>query len=86
MMHFWGGILLVLGVFSFSTFKSIRYQPTLFVSFTVLFIVTLTWELFEWQVNLFDPETPFLEATKDMVVAFCGGLLAHSALTKYTIS
>lgn len=85
LMHFWGGVLISLGLYSLSTFKSLNFKYTLKLLLAVLFVITFAWEIFEWQVDLHDFQTPILEAVKDMLVALAGGLLVHFGLSKYTI-
>jgi uncharacterized membrane protein len=45
-MHFWGGLLLGLGVHAFSTFSWLRYRPVLPVVLGVLALATGLWEIF----------------------------------------
>lgn len=86
MMHFWGGILLALGVHSFCTFSRIHLKPTLKLVLVTLLLVTMSWEVFERSVGLYDPITYIFDTGKDVVIGFSGGLLAHIILRKYTIS
>ncbi|MCA9362105.1 hypothetical protein KC906_01900 [Candidatus Kaiserbacteria bacterium] len=86
MMHFWGGTLLALGVFSLATFSRFHFTPTLKLMLGVLLCVTVCWEVFEWLVGLYDPETYLVDTAKDMVVGFSGGLLMYAMLRRYTIS
>lgn len=85
MMHFWGGILLALGVHAFCTFSRIHLKPTLKLVLLTLLLVTVSWEVFERSVGLYDPITYIFDTGKDMVIGFSGGLLAHIILKKYTI-
>ncbi len=84
-MHFWGGCLLTLGFHSFATLKTFKYETTYKLLLIFLLVVTLAWEIFEWQIGLGDIINPLREALKDMAVGFSGGLLTHLALYKYTI-
>lgn len=85
MMHFWGGVLVVLGVYALTTFSRIHFLPNLRLVLIALTIITLSWELFEWSVGLFNPETYWFDTIKDLVVGFSGGLLAYAFLRTYTI-
>ena len=76
-MHFWGGTLLALGVHAFCTFSRIHIRPTLMAVVAMLFVATVSWEVFEWVVGLYEPQTHVFETTKDILVGFSGGLLAH---------
>lgn len=85
MMHFWGGILVVLGLYALSTFSRIHIKPDFkFVLFALL-AVTVSWEIFERMVGLFNQETYWFDTLKDMLVGFGGGLLAYAFLRTYTI-
>ncbi len=83
-MHFWGGILLVLGVYAICSFKSITLRPTLGLVLFTLVVATATWEIFEWVAGLYEPATYVFETTKDVVVGFSGGLLTYIILNERT--
>ena len=78
-MHFWGGALVVLGVYALCSLKHVPLKPTSFIIFSTLIIAMVVWELFEWQVGLFDPHTHFFETMKDIVVGLIGGLVGYFA-------
>ena len=84
-MHFWGGILLGLGVHTFSTFKHFHFRPRLSLLLIVITVATGSWEIFEWSAGLWDAETYIFDTAKDITMGFSGGLLAHLVLTRYTI-
>lgn len=84
-MHFWGGCLLALGLYTFSTFQTIKFKPSFKLLLLLLLVATVAWELFEWQIGLGDLKSPIGEALKDIMVGFSGGLLTHLILAKYTI-
>lgn len=84
-MHFWGGILLGLGVHALCTFSRIHIKPTLPVVLAVLVLATGSWEVFEWYAGLWDADTYVVDTTKDVILGFSGGLLAHIFLSKRTI-
>ncbi len=84
-MHFWGGILIGLGVHAVCTFSRLKIKPTVGMVLIVLVLITGTWEVFERAVGLFDPTTYFFDTAKDITLGFIGGLLAHIVLRKYTI-
>ena len=85
MMHFWGGILIGLGVHSFCTFSRINLKPTLKLVLFTLLLITVTWEVFERLTGLFVTTNYLFDTAKDIVMGFSGGLLAHIILKKYTI-
>lgn len=82
MMHFWGGALVVLGVYAICSLKHIPLRPTSLLVFTTLFTLMIVWEVFEWKIGLFDPTTHFFETTKDILVGFCGGLVGYLAMVR----
>jgi len=84
-MHFWGGILLGLGVHAICSLKSITLKPTMGLLLFTLVVATGTWEVFEWLAGLYDPTTHLFDTTKDIIVGFGGGLLAHIILNKRTM-
>ncbi len=85
MMHFWGGLLVALGVHTLSTFSRLHFLPNAKTVFTVLIIMMIGWEAFELVAGLWDPETYLTDTLKDVLVGFGGGLLAHSLLRPYTM-
>ena len=85
MMHAWGGVLLVLGVHVFSTFSWLPIRSNWPTILTVLFIATVSWEIFEWSIGLYDPETYVFDTTKDIVVGFSFGVLAQLYLRRNSI-
>jgi len=80
-MHTWGGLLLALGVHAICRFKSVRLKPTLFLVFTTLCVVTVSWEIFEWTNKLYNPIRYVADTTQDILFAFGGGLLTHFILS-----
>lgn len=84
-MHFWGGIMLGLGVHALCSLKSITLKPTLGLLIFTLAVATVTWEIFEWYTDLYNSTTYIVDTTKDIIVGFSGGLLAHLILSKRTI-
>lgn len=85
LMHFWGGILIGLGVHTFCSFRRIHIRPSLWLVLIALCVSTVTWEIFELYAGLFDPATHLFDTSKDIVVGFSGGLLAHIIMRNYTI-
>jgi predicted dehydrogenase len=84
-MHFWGGLLIGLGVHALCTLQSVSLKPTLILVLVTLATATGVWEIFEWFAGLWDPETYIYDTAQDVLLGFGGGLLAHLILTKRTI-
>jgi len=84
-MHFWGGALIGLGVYTFCTFSRIHLRPSLGLVLFTLAIVTSSWEVFEWSAGLWDQESYLVDTVQDVIVGFSGGLLTHIVLSKRTI-
>jgi hypothetical protein len=80
-MHFWGGLLLGLGVHALSKLKSISVTPTLAVTAAVLVTTVISWELFEWFTGLYNPASYVLDTIQDLSLGLSGGLLAHFILS-----
>ena len=79
-MHFWGGILLGLGVHVICSFSRVHVLPTTVVVLSVLAAATVTWELFEWSFGLYLPEGYLIDTATDIFLGFSGGLLTHQLL------
>lgn len=82
-MHFWGGLLIGLGLHALSTFSSFHIRPTTKTLLLILFVMTGSWEIFEWSAGLLEPKSHLLDTAKDVVLGFSGGLLAHFTLLRY---
>jgi len=81
-MHFWGGLLIGLGVHALCRMKSIPILPSTGVVLTVLFVTTFGWEVFELLVGSYAFEIYILDTILDIVLGFSGGLLAHFILQR----
>jgi hypothetical protein len=80
-MHFWGGILIGLGVHALSKLKSVPISPTLLVTIVVLITTVIAWELFEWFTGLYNPISYMMDTIQDLSLGLGGGLLAHFTLS-----
>lgn len=85
LMHFWGGALVVVGVYALCSLKHVPLKPTAFIIFMTLFIAMGTWEIFEWQAGLFDPATHMFDTIKDVLVGLTGGLVGYLAAIRLRI-
>lgn len=83
-MHFWGGLLIALGVRALTHLKLVKLQPTLFVTVAVLLALMISWEVFEFSVGLWDRETYVFDTAKDLLVGFSGGVIGF-LLLKYLV-
>lgn len=82
-MHFWGGVLVALGMISLSTLKVARYQPNLKNILLVLFTAMISWEVFERAIGLYSSDTYLFDTTKDMVMGLLGGLSGYFIFRKH---
>ena len=85
LMHFWGGILIALGIVAITTFRRITIKPSYGLVLIVSLVTVVSWEFFEWQVGLFDPELHFPDAMYDMILGVLGGLLGYLILKRFKI-
>lgn len=83
MMHFWGGVLVALGVAMLSSLRLLPVKPTLLVTLVVLFATMILWEVFEWVAGLYNPTTHLMDTSKDIVVGFLGGLTGYALLKRF---
>ena len=81
-MHFWGGALIVMGVFAVCSLKHISLKPTFFIVFTTLIVVMIAWEVFERVVGLYNQSTYVFDVSKDLLVGFCGGVIGYLVAIK----
>jgi fatty-acid desaturase len=81
MMNFWGGLLLGLGVHALCRLKSVPVRPTLSAVVATITAAAVSWELFEWFTDLYNPTQYALDTTQDVLLGFGGGLLAHFILS-----
>lgn len=85
MMHFWGGLLIGLGVHALARYSWWPFRPTWIVMILVLAVITGVWEVFEFGVGLYNPATHFMDTLQDVLIGFSGGLLSHFLLKTYTM-
>ena len=85
LMHFWGGILIALGVVALTTFRRITIKPSYGLVLAVSLFIVISWEFFEWQVGLFVPELHFPDAIYDVSLGIVGGLLGYWILRRFKI-
>lgn len=85
LMHFWGGLLIALGIFALATFRRLTFKPTLSVVFVVAVGFVVSWEAFEWYVGLFNPALHLTDAVMDMFLGIAGALLGYLVLKRFKI-
>ncbi len=81
-MHFWGGLLLGIGVHALCSLRSVPLSPTLPLLLLVITVVVVSWEVFERIVGLYNSSTYVFDTSKDIILGFGGGLLAHFILRR----
>ena len=83
LMHFWGGVLVALGVAALSAFRFIRLQPTLWVTLAALTFAMISWEIFERTVGYLEPATYLFDTAKDLLMGFSGGIVGYVLLKHF---
>jgi len=81
-MHFWGGCLIGLGIHALATFADFHIKPSYKFILTILLVVTVSWEIFEWYYGIAGTRNYAFDTTKDIFLGFSGGLLAHTILRR----
>lgn len=76
-MHFWGGMLVVLGVYALCSLKHVPLKPTSVLIFSTLIALMVVWEVFEWKIGLFDPANHTFDTIKDLFDGLLGGLVGY---------
>lgn len=82
-MHFWGGALVSLGLFSLYSFKPTPISPSLAITVLALLLVAISWEVFERVIDSYNPVTYIFDTSKDLLVGLFGGLSAHFLLRRF---
>ena len=83
-MHFWGGILVALGVVALTSFRVITIRPSFRITMLVLFTAMISWEIFERLAGLYSPETYIFDTSKDLLVGLVGGIVGYLLFRKRT--
>ena len=81
-MHLWGGGLIALGIHSLSTFRRIRFVPTLHIIIPVAIAVVVAWEVFEWVYDIHNNTAYVFDTTKDIVLGIGAAVLVHYFLKR----
>ena len=76
-MHFWGGILVVVGVYALCSLKHVPLKPTSFIIFSTLTMVMVFWEIFEWKIGLSNLQYGLFDTVKDLLMGLSGGLVGY---------
>lgn len=86
MMHLWGGFLVAFAVLLACRCDVWRCRPQLWQVLLALGIITVSWEVFERLIGLYDPATYWRETIQDLLVGFIGGLIGYYTLRDATMS
>lgn len=84
-MHLWGGVVLALGVHSFSTFSRLHFKPTFRLVLATLLFFIIGWEIFEYVFNIHNTTNYVFDTVKDIVLGLGSGLITHWLLSRRTI-
>ena len=79
-MHFWGGLLLGMGVHVLASLPHIPVRASVPWLLAIILVVTLSWEIFERSFGLFNPVGYMIDTSIDIALGFLGGLVAHVLL------
>ena len=85
LMHFWGGLLIALGVTTLSTFRRFDFKPTYKLVFGVAILIVTAWEVFEWMLGVTSPQTYWLDTSVDIFLGLGGALLGHWIIKRFNI-
>ncbi len=84
-MHTWGGVLITHGLYSVYVIGPKHRPPPFYLMILALATATVSWELFEWYFDVYNPISYIADTTQDILFAFTGGLLTHFFLRDYTM-
>lgn len=85
-MHFWGGLLIGLGVHAITTLKLVPLKPTIGLVLVAIVSAIVSWEVFEYYFNLHGTNSYVQDTALDLFLGAAGGLLAHTAIVRRTMA
>ncbi len=85
LMHFWGGLLIALGLTTLSTFRRFNFKSTYKIVFFTALAMVVTWEVFEWLLDMTSPQTYIVDTSTDMFLGMAGALIGHALLKRFKI-
>ncbi len=85
LMHFWGGLLIALGVTALSTFRRFDFKPTYKIVLLVAMFTVVVWEVFEWILGVTSPQTYWVDTSVDIFLGLGGALLGHWLIKRFNI-
>lgn len=83
LMHFWGGLLIALGLTTLSTFRRLNFESTYKLVFFVGLAIVIAWEVFEWILGVTSPQTYIVDTSIDIFLGLAGALLGHALLKHF---
>lgn len=83
LMHFWGGLLIPLGLVALSTFRRFNFKPTYRLVFYVAVAMVLVWEIFEWVLGVTSPQEYWQDTSIDLFLGISGALMGFALLKKF---
>lgn len=86
LMHFWGGLLIGLGVHAITTLKLVPLKPTIGLVLVAIVSAIVSWEVFEYYFNLHGTNSYVQDTALDLFLGAAGGLLAHAAIVRRTMA
>ena len=84
-MHIAGGALIILGLLALQALFRWPRRLRVWQLVVGLLLIIITWELFEWHVGLYSPETYVFDVSKDLFFGLLGGLVGYLFVRRFTI-
>jgi hypothetical protein len=82
-MHFWGGLLVSLGVIALSTLQIFPFKPNPKVIALILLFVMVMWEVFEFYAGLYESSwQQVFDTLKDLLFGSLGAISGYFILVK----
>ena len=81
-MHFWGGLLIGLGVHVLAGLPNLSIDATIRWVLGITLVTVVAWEVFELYYGLYDVDGYWIDTTIDSVLGFAGAIISHLFLTR----
>ncbi len=85
LMHFWGGLLIALGVTTLATFRRFDFKSSYRLVFLTSVALVIVWELFEWIIGVVSPQEYWIDTSIDMFLGIFGATVGYVMLKRFKI-